>query len=90
MLGTLPSISHFWSDMPTFEGRFHKLSLNPTSLTFYHPMEEFSGHYDQFHISNEVIFLVESAKFRRWFLPTKSGSNLSSILQTYGGIFRSF
>ena len=90
MFWTLPTSSRFWSDRPTSRGCFHKLSLDLTSLTFYQPMVGFSGHLYHFYIANQLAFSVIFANFRRWFLQTESGYDLSNVLPTYGRVFGSF
>ena len=81
---TQPTSSHFWPDRPTSRGHFHNVSLNLASLTSYQPMVEFLGHSNHFHISNQLMFLIRSTNFRRWFSQTKFWSNLSNLLPTYG------
>ena len=85
---SLPTSSRFWPDWPTSRCRFHNISFDLASLTFYQPMVEFSGHFDHFHIFVQLTFLVKSTNFWRWFLQTDSRFNLSNFLPTYGSFFQ--
>ena len=55
----------FWLDQPTFGGGFCKPILDLNSATFYHPMVKFLGHFDPFHIADQLTFSVRSTNFRR-------------------------
>ena len=86
----LPTNSRFWPDRPSFGGRFHKLSLDPSSLTFYQPMVELTGHSDHFHLFDQLTILVKLANFQRWSSQTKSKYDLSNMVLIYGRVFWSF
>lgn len=67
MLWTLSTISCFWPDWLVFECCFHKLSSDLVSLAFHQPLVEVLGHSDHFHIVEQLMSLVRSANFWRWF-----------------------
>ena len=60
------------------------------SQALYQPMAKFLGRSDHLNISSQLIFLIISANFQRWFLQTEFRFSLSNLLRTYDRIVGSF